>query len=206
MGHGTQHHHLPVSSPRPMGSSVRKVACKEGYPSSTPRSGKIPGERDRQDYPFQTSLDSSVVAQTAESTCNEGDRVYPGLGRSWKRGHGSPTPVLFGQTSEMFWRDGEDREAWHAASPWSRKGLDMTEQQTKTEPPIFVSNPINNTSLISPVGVCCLFAGACPLDLQHLSIQFPNHRVSRLWVLHGTVRGSDTGLMAARDQLWLMRH
>ena len=72
-----------------MGSSVGKeFTCKEGYPSSTPRSGRSPGEGIGK-ATHSRFLDFSGGSDDKESTCNEGDLgSIPGLGRSSGEGKG----------------------------------------------------------------------------------------------------------------------
>ena len=71
----------------------KKSACSAGEPSSTPRSGRFPGEGTG--YPLQYSW-ASLVAQVVKNPPAMGDLgLIPGLGRSPGEGKGCPTPVFW---------------------------------------------------------------------------------------------------------------
>ena len=73
----------------PGSSTGEESTCNAGYPSSSPGSGRSPGEGI--DYPLQYSWVSPGGSDGKESACNVGDLgTILGLGSSPGGGHGNP--------------------------------------------------------------------------------------------------------------------
>ena len=76
----------------PGSSAGKQSTCNSGDPSSIPRLGRCPGERDK--IPIPVFLGFPGGSDSKESACNVGDLgSTPGLGRSQRRTW-QPTPAF----------------------------------------------------------------------------------------------------------------